>query len=56
MSVKNLVTRFDIRSGVLRRVSERVHAVENVSLDIAKGETLGLVGEAGFGIGEVRRS
>ena len=56
VSVKDLVTRFDIRSGVLRRVSERVHAVENVSLDIAKGETLALVGESGCGKSTLGRS
>ena len=56
VSVKDLVTRFDIRSGVFRRVTERVHAVEKVSLDIAKGETLGLVGESGCGKSTLGRS
>lgn len=31
LEVRNLTTRFDIRSGVLGRVAGRVHAVENVS-------------------------
>lgn len=56
VSINDLVTRFDIRSGVFRRVSERVHAVEKVSLDIAKGETLGLVGESGCGKSTLGRS
>ena len=56
VSVKDLVTRFDIRSGVFRQVSERVHALEKVSLDIAKGETLGLVGESGCGKSTLGRS
>ncbi|CAB1083890.1 ABC transporter, ATP-binding protein (cluster 5, nickel/peptides/opines) / ABC transporter, ATP-binding protein (cluster 5, nickel/peptides/opines) [Olavius algarvensis Delta 1 endosymbiont] len=56
VSVKNLVTRFDIRSGFLRRVTERVHAVEKVSLSIAKGETLALVGESGCGKSTLGRS
>ncbi|MEJ1267808.1 hypothetical protein WDV93_12655 [Pantoea ananatis] len=32
LQVRNLVTRFDIRSGLFDRVKSRVHAVENVSL------------------------
>ena len=49
LEVANLVTRFDIRSGILRRVTGRVHAVESVSFDIRAGETLALVGESGCG-------
>ncbi|WP_148292659.1 ABC transporter ATP-binding protein [Paracoccus aminophilus] len=40
---------FPIRQGLLGRVSARVHAVEKVSLDIFRGETLSLVGESGCG-------
>ncbi|WP_312794858.1 ABC transporter ATP-binding protein [Tianweitania sp.] len=49
LEVRNLSKYFDIRSGVLRKVSGRVHAVENVSFDIREGETLALVGESGCG-------
>lgn len=49
LSVRDLVTRFDIRGGIFNRVQRRVHAVEQVSFDLFPGETLGLVGESGCG-------
>jgi len=49
LAVRNLVTRFDIRSGFLGSVSARIHAVENISFDLRRGETLALVGESGCG-------
>jgi peptide/nickel transport system ATP-binding protein len=49
LEVRNLVTRFDTKSGFLGRVSGRVHAVEDVSFDLRAGETLSLVGESGCG-------
>jgi len=49
LSVRDLVVRFNVRSGLLRRVGGRVHAVEKVSLDLRAGETLSLVGESGCG-------
>ncbi|MCZ8102146.1 MAG: ABC transporter ATP-binding protein [Burkholderiales bacterium] len=56
LEVSNLTTRFDIRSGVLGRVTARVHAVENVSFAIRAGETLSLVGESGCGKSTTGRS
>ena len=40
---------FPIRKGVLAREVARVHAVDDVSLEVRMGETLGLVGESGCG-------
>jgi oligopeptide/dipeptide ABC transporter ATP-binding protein len=42
LSVRNLVTAFDTEEG-------RIRAVENVSFDVKKGSTLGIVGESGCG-------
>jgi oligopeptide transport system ATP-binding protein len=49
LSVKGLRKHFALRGGVFSREVERVHAVDGVSFDIGKGETLGLVGESGCG-------
>jgi peptide/nickel transport system ATP-binding protein len=56
LSVKNLVTRFAIRSGMFGRVTGAVHAVENISFDLFQGETLSLVGESGCGKSTTGRS
>ena len=49
LSVNNLKIHFPVRSGVMLRQTAAVRAVDGVSLDIAPGETLGLVGESGCG-------
>ncbi|MBF9263303.1 dipeptide ABC transporter ATP-binding protein [Acidovorax cattleyae] len=56
LRVKDLVTRFDLRAGLLNRVKRRVHAVERVSFDLHPGETLALVGESGCGKSTTGRS
>jgi peptide/nickel transport system ATP-binding protein len=56
LEVKNLVTRFDLRGGLLARPTGAIHAVENVSFDLAQGETLSLVGESGCGKSTTGRS
>ena len=40
---------FPIKKGLLSREVARVHAVDDVSIAVAEGETLGLVGESGCG-------
>ena len=49
LSVRNLVKRFPIKGGIMGREVASVKAVSDVSFDIRKGETLGLVGESGCG-------
>lgn len=49
VKVDSLQKLFPITKGVLRRTVGNVRAVEEVSLDIAHGETVGLVGESGCG-------
>ncbi len=56
LRVRDLVTRFDLPSGLFGRVQRRVHAVEHVSFDIRPGETLALVGESGCGKSTTGRS
>nr|WP_279356958.1 dipeptide ABC transporter ATP-binding protein [Methylobacterium indicum] len=56
LRVRDLVTRFDIRGGLLNRVRRRVHAVERISFDLQAGETLALVGESGCGKSTTGRS
>jgi peptide/nickel transport system ATP-binding protein/oligopeptide transport system ATP-binding protein len=49
VEVRDLVKFFPIRGGVLQRKVASVQAVDGVSFDIQRGETLGLVGESGCG-------
>ena len=56
LTVKNLTTRFPVKGGFFRRTVANVHAVEDVSFQINKGQTLSLVGESGCGKSSVGRS
>ncbi len=56
LSVKNLTTRFPVKGGFFRRTVANVHAVEDVSFTINKGQTLSLVGESGCGKSSAGRS
>ncbi|MBI5782406.1 MAG: ABC transporter ATP-binding protein [Gammaproteobacteria bacterium] len=49
LQVRDLKVHFPIHQGVFQRVVSHVKAVDGVSLDIARGRTLALVGESGCG-------
>lgn len=49
LDVRNLKMHFPVRGGVLRKSVGTCKAVDDVSLTLDKGETLGLVGESGCG-------
>ena len=49
LKVKNLKKYFPVRKGIFSKVTEYVQAVDKISFDVKKGETLGLVGESGCG-------
>ncbi len=56
LTVKNLTTRFPVKGGFFRRTVANVHAVEDVSFTLNKGQTLSLVGESGCGKSSAGRS
>ncbi|MBY6054810.1 ABC transporter ATP-binding protein [Leisingera daeponensis] len=56
LDVQNLTTRFPVKGGLLRRTISNVHAVEDVSFKVFKGQTLSLVGESGCGKSSAGRS
>jgi oligopeptide transport system ATP-binding protein len=49
LEVKDLKVHFPVKHGLFSRVRAHVRAVDGVSLELAPGETLGLVGESGCG-------
>jgi len=56
LQVNDLKKHFPVNKGLFGRKSEWVYAVDGVSFEIAKGETLSLVGESGCGKSTVGRA
>src|SRR5260370_14535300 len=56
LKVKDLVKFFPIKGGILQTTVANVRAVDGVSFEIKKGETLGLIGESGSGKSTVART
>src|SRR5580700_7989787 len=56
LQVNDLKKHFPVRGHLLKRNASRVYAVDGVSFEIARGETLALVGESGCGKSTVGRA
>ena len=49
LSIKNLQVYFPVRRGILARTVDHIRAVDDISFNVYRGQTLGLVGESGCG-------
>ena len=49
LAVENLEVHFPVRRGILARVVDHIRAVDGITFNVYRGQTLGLVGESGCG-------
>jgi peptide/nickel transport system ATP-binding protein len=49
LRIENLQVYFPVRRGILARTVDNIRAVDNISFNVYRGQTLGLVGESGCG-------
>lgn len=56
LEVRNLTKYFSVMSGIFRRISGYVRALENISFNLSEGSVLGIVGESGCGKSTLGRS
>ena len=56
LSVENLKIYFPVKSGMFKKEKSYIKAVDDISFDVCKGETFGLVGESGCGKSTVARA
>ena len=56
LDIRHLKTYYPVKGGFLKRTVGQVKAVDDISFEIKKGETLGLVGESGCGKSTIGRT